>query len=312
MTKKDKKSEKKDDKKDEKKDDKKDDKEDKMEEEQKFKIELKKKTRMSEVKYTSNMKDVIDNAKRTEELTAIEGRMGFKDKLIRETLTTKNKLESYIYDARDKLAGEWKAFATDKETADIMDVAQKTEDWLYDEGEDVTKDEYLIKHENLDKVVKVVKLRMEMFLTLRQMLDYATQRFDYFANEIPNNAEKYAHLTPEDQQEILLNISQSREIFEVARQKLQKTTLNVTPPVELTQLQTSLQTCEKACEVILKKPKPAPVKVEEKKDEKKMDEENLNGKTEETKTSEDNKEANGATVNEPKEVPQQNPNMDVE
>merc|ERR1712183_709512 len=113
--------------------------------------------------------------------------MGFKDKMIKETLMTKNKLESYVYDARDKLSGEWKAFAQDKEVADIMDVAQKTEDWLYDEGQDVTKDEYLIKHENLDKQVKPVKQRMEMFLTLRQMLDYATQRFDYFANEIPNN-----------------------------------------------------------------------------------------------------------------------------
>jgi len=252
-----KKEEKKDEKKEEKKDkkseekketeEKKDEKEaeNKMDEEPKFKIELKKKTRLSEVKYVDNLKAALDNAKRLEELTAIEGRMGFKDKMIKETLMTKNKLESYIYDARDKLAGEWKAFAQDKEVADIMDVAQKTEDWLYDEGQDVTKDEYLIKHENLDKQVKPVKQRMEMFLTLRQMLDYATQRFDYFANEIPNNAEKYSHLTPEDQQEILLNISQSREIFEVARQKLQKTTLNVKPPVELSELQTSLQTCEK-------------------------------------------------------------------
>lgn len=291
--------------------------EEKMDEEPKFKIELKRRTRTTEVKYNSNIKGALDTKQRCEELTAIEGRMGFKDKMIKETLMTKNKLESTIYDARDKLASEWKAFATDIETAGVTDVAQKTEDWLYEEGEDVTKDEYLIKQENLDKQTRPVKLRMEMFLTLRNMLDIATQRFDYFANEIPNNAEKYSHLTPEDQEEILLNISKSREIFEDARQKLQKTTLNVTPPVELTQLQTSLQTCEKACELIFKKPKPAPVVPsifvdEPAKDEKKMDEENISGKTDQNKTSDENVEANGVTNNDPKEVPQQNPNMDVE
>jgi len=43
-----------------------------------------------------------------------------------------------------------------------------------------------------------------------------------------------------------------------------------------------------------------------------MDEENISGKTDQNKTSDENVEANGVTNNDPKEVPQQNPNMDVE
>jgi len=38
----------------------------------------------------------------------------------------------------------------DSEITGTIDQLQKTEDWLYDEGENVQKDEYLIKQENLN------------------------------------------------------------------------------------------------------------------------------------------------------------------
>jgi len=222
----DKKDEKSDEKKEENPEEKKDEKEaeNKMDEEPKFKIEKKKKTRVTDVKYVDNLKNTaLDTAQRAEAFIALEGRMCFKDKMIKDTLMTKNNLESSIYGARDKLEGDWKLFSQDQEVDAILRVAQETEDWLYDEGEDVTKNEYLVKQENLDKQIKPIKERMDAYQNLKGMLDHAAQKFDYYVNVIPNNAEKYSHLTPEDQNTILETVSSAKILFEQARTKLQNT-----------------------------------------------------------------------------------------
>jgi len=250
-----------------------------------------KKSRVVDVKFTNNLKNQIDSDKVAEDMTATEGQMCYKDKLLRDTLMTKNNLESSIYDYRHKLDanGEWKAFALDSEIASIYDLSQKTEDWLYDDGENVTKDEYLIKQENLDKLVNPIKQRMEQYMSLKQLLNHASLRFDGYQVEIPNNAEKYAHLTPEDQETILANVQKGRDYFRDAQQKLQSTTLNKAPPVNYNDLKNFLGEIEKACDVILKRPKPEPPK-EEKKEEKKEE-----AKGDEKMQEEQTKAQNGET-----------------
>merc|ERR1712018_770788 len=66
------------------------------------KTEKKKKSRFTEVSFTSNLKS-NDSKQIFEDFYALEGKMCYKDKLVRETVSTKNTLESLIYTSRDKL-----------------------------------------------------------------------------------------------------------------------------------------------------------------------------------------------------------------
>jgi len=113
-----------------------------------------------------------------------------------------------------------------------------------------------------------IKTRMEQYLNLKQLLNYASEKFDCYQVEIPDNAEKYSHLTPEDQSNILEKVQTGRDVFGNAQQKLQSTQLNQTPPVNFNELKVVLNDIEKACDEILKRPKPTPPK-EEKVEEKK-------------------------------------------
>lgn len=158
-----------------------------MEEEPEYKLEMKKRSRFTEVKFVDNIKGVVDGKDQLEALLAIEGRMCMKDKLVKETLVTKNNLESFIYESRDRLVADFKNYATKSEAEAISTLAQKSEDWLYDAGQSVSKDEYLIKLGDLQKVVNPVKSRLDEYLQLRDMLNHAHQRFTYYTNEIPNN-----------------------------------------------------------------------------------------------------------------------------
>jgi len=92
--------------------------------EEEFKIEKKKRSRISEVSWKSNLKSQIDNEKAVEEMIALEGKMSYADKLITDTLMTKNNLEASIYGTRDKLSGDWKAFALDSENSSTLDLLQ--------------------------------------------------------------------------------------------------------------------------------------------------------------------------------------------
>jgi len=69
--------------------------------------------------------------------------------LVTDTEDKKNELEAFIYELRGKIDDLYADFA-DQDTKDkIKDKLEKTEDWLYDEGEDATKAQYQSKIEDI-------------------------------------------------------------------------------------------------------------------------------------------------------------------
>lgn len=61
------------------------------------------------------------------------------DKLIKDRLMAKNAVEEYVYDVRDKMYGKFEKFISEDEKTAYMSLLTKTEDWLYDEGENCQK-----------------------------------------------------------------------------------------------------------------------------------------------------------------------------
>ena len=74
-----------------------------------------------------------------------ENTMFMEDKLVADTEDKKNELESFIYEMRGKIDDQYSEFASDEEKAKLKEKLEQSEDWLYDEGEDASKNVYIAK-----------------------------------------------------------------------------------------------------------------------------------------------------------------------
>lgn len=83
-----------------------------------------------------------------------EGQMISEDKLVADTEDKKNELESEIYSMRNKMDEPYESsgyadFASEEEKEKVKAKCEQLEDWLYDEGEDATKAQYIAKLDEL-------------------------------------------------------------------------------------------------------------------------------------------------------------------
>jgi heat shock protein 4 len=74
-----------------------------------------------------------------------EGKMAAQDKLEKERADAKNAVEEYVYEMREKLDAQLQNFISEKDKESFSSLLTRTEDWLYDEGEDEQKNVYVDK-----------------------------------------------------------------------------------------------------------------------------------------------------------------------
>ncbi|KAF6821597.1 hsp70-like protein [Colletotrichum sojae] len=104
---------------------------------------VKKQVRKGDLPVVSGTASLSESARTS--LFEKESAMVMEDKLVADTEEKKNELEAYIYDLRNKLDDQYAEFASDEEKAKIREKLEKSEDWLYDEGDDTTKAVYVAK-----------------------------------------------------------------------------------------------------------------------------------------------------------------------
>jgi len=83
-----------------------------------------------------------------------EGQMIAEDKLVAETEDKKNELESEIYAMRGKIdepyeSNGYSEFASEEEKQKIREKCEQLEEWLYDDGDDASKGQYIAKMDEL-------------------------------------------------------------------------------------------------------------------------------------------------------------------
>jgi len=83
-----------------------------------------------------------------------EGQMISEDKLVAETEDKKNELESEIYSMRSRIdepysSNGYSDFASEQEKEKIREKCSQLEDWLYDDGDDASKGQYIAKLDEL-------------------------------------------------------------------------------------------------------------------------------------------------------------------
>ncbi|KAL6247160.1 adenyl-nucleotide exchange factor sse1 [Rhinocladiella similis] len=108
---------------------------------------VKKQVRKGDLQLVAGTTAMVDADKAT--AAEQENSMYMEDKLVTDTEDKKNELEAYIYELRGKLDDVYSEFASQEEKDKIRDKLEKSEDWLYDEGEDATKAQYIAKMDEI-------------------------------------------------------------------------------------------------------------------------------------------------------------------
>ena len=68
--------------------------------------------------------------------------MKSQDKVIFETYERKNELESFIYNNKEKLSSNYQKFVNPADVPKLLDMLEKANDWLYNDGQNASRGMY--------------------------------------------------------------------------------------------------------------------------------------------------------------------------
>lgn len=185
-----------------------------------------------------------------------ESKMQSQDRLAAETAEAKNAVESYILDMRNRLYGDLQEYSTEEERSAFESALNAAEDWLYDEGDDVTKGVYVEKKKELQKFGDPIVARKTAFEKREANYEELKKTIEHYRSVI--NDAKYDHIEQAEKDKILALCKETEAWCEdiMAKQRaLAKTAPAVLQPQELV---TKKEAIEKLANPILAKPKPAP------------------------------------------------------
>lgn len=114
-------------------------------------IEKKKKVKKTDLTIEERVIGAMDKVE-FDALFEKEASMSNEDRIVAETLSKKNDLESYIYDIRDKVQYEISEYVKDNEKESYLKYLDEAEEWLYNEGYDAQKSDYVSRLSELKKM----------------------------------------------------------------------------------------------------------------------------------------------------------------
>lgn len=134
------------------------------------------------------------SAKQREEYFEKEGQLQAADKLQEETNEKKNALEGYIYSLRNRMHDALAPFIKEADKETLSSTLQAAEDWLYDEGDDVTKSVYVSKLEDLKKIGGPIEMKYFEDQTRGPAAESLRQTANSYLAIAHNTTPQYEHL----------------------------------------------------------------------------------------------------------------------
>lgn len=196
------------------------------------------------------------NKSEVQNLLEEESKMQAQDRLAAETADAKNAVESYILGMRNRLTGDLNEYSTESERSTFDSALTAAEDWLYDEGDDVTKGIYVAKKKDLQKLGDPIENRK---------IDHDKREVNY--SELQKTIQhyrtvvhdgKYDHIEQDEKNKIVKLCQEAEGWADTAIAK--QRSLPKTSPATLTPFDLTLkkEEIERLANPILAKPKPAP------------------------------------------------------
>jgi hypothetical protein len=194
-----------------------------------------------------------------------EGQMIMQDKLEKERMDAKNAVEEYVYDMRKKVCGDMEAFILEKDREEFLRQLEETENWLYEDGEDLGKQMYIDRLAALKKhgspVVERYREASERpgaFESLGQTIQLLTK----VVNAYESKDEKYEHIDAAEMEKVKNALTEKSDWFERHFNLANKQPPHLPPPVTVAQIKSQRDLLQSTCNPIVNKPKPKPPKIE--------------------------------------------------
>ncbi|QQP36940.1 HSP70 family member 1 [Caligus rogercresseyi] len=176
-----------------------------------------------------------------------------------DRLTCKNAVEEYVYDIRSKIHGDLSDFITEDVRGKYSNELEDSENWLYEEGEDVEKKVYVEKLKSLQVLGEAVKQRKQeydgrenAFNSFGHSLNMATKVIEAFKA----GDEKYAHLDGEAVQKVSNMIGEKKEWLNASIHTLSNLDKTSDPSILLSAFFDEKKSFEAFATPILNKAKP--------------------------------------------------------
>ncbi|XP_065844122.1 97 kDa heat shock protein-like [Oscarella lobularis] len=243
-----------------------------------------------------------------------EGEMASQDKLEKERADMKNAVEEYVYNMRDKLEDSLREFVKEEKRESFCQLLSKTEDWLYEEGDDERKQVYVDKLAELKKRGDPIVRRHKEFEGRAAAFDELGKAVVHYRKIVDLHSQKvelYDHIDDDDMKKVAEAVEQKQKWMTSKMQLFSKIAKHDEPPVLVAQIVSEKESLERTCNPIVTKPKP---KVEPPKDDKKEEE----GSSEKEKGGEDGQNTEGDErkmeegESNPKAPPQETNEMEVD
>eukprot|EP00747_Dinoflagellata_sp_TGD_P110146 gnl/TRDRNA2_/TRDRNA2_170883_c0_seq2.p1 gnl/TRDRNA2_/TRDRNA2_170883_c0~~gnl/TRDRNA2_/TRDRNA2_170883_c0_seq2.p1 ORF type:complete len:638 (-),score=230.19 gnl/TRDRNA2_/TRDRNA2_170883_c0_seq2:54-1967(-) len=233
-------------------------------------VKKKKRTKKTDIRITSSDLPGLTPEK-IQVLKDCETAMIAEQREIVETDEKRNDLESYIFNTRDKLEGEYAPFISSADKDKFNKDLQTAEDWLYD-TEDATKLMYVDKLNELKVIGDPVVWRMKEAGLRSEWVDAVTGTITNYRAAAENPGDRYGHIAPEKLAKITAACGDLEKWLNEAKAKQDGMAKYERPALICAEMEKKNQELANMADAILKEPKPAPPK-EEKKEEAAKEEE---------------------------------------
>lgn len=194
-------------------------------------------------------------------MASLEEGMRQDDLVALSTADAKNAVETHVYDTRERIGdgGIWSAYTRAAERDRLNDLMTKTEEWLYGDGEDVTKAEYDHKLRELTNITKLIADRLYEAETIPLVLTQFTTTIDKYRSIAKSEPlpSQYDHLAAEMSNIVALCDETMKEMAPKI-EKYRSMAKTDDPVLKSSDLKEKIDTLTKKVDKILNMPKPKP------------------------------------------------------
>jgi len=218
--------------------------------------EVKRKTVLTpvpiQVHFNSLPADVIDK------YAKLEADLQKKDSDSVARAHAKNAVEAAVYRSREKLADVWDKFSTPEEKARLTDLLTKVESWLYEEGDEETKEVYDKKLGEITSLTNPLALRAHEWDQVPLALSALQNAINTLRATAMSGDEKYSHLDKADLEKVIKECDDAQNAINPKLEEFAHRTHTSNPVFLSADLVHRTQNLTTNCNAILNKPKPAP------------------------------------------------------
>lgn len=183
-----------------------------------------------------------------------------QDRKEKERSEAKNSVEEYIYEAREKISGDYEKFIKEEDKSAFLKILDETESWLYSEdADDQEKSVYVERLQSLKNFGEPARKRFRESQERPQAMDDFGKSLIIIKkslNQFYDNDEKYNHLDKGEVERVAKGVEEKQKWFEEKSYLLQKMKPFEDPVVLVSQIKHEKETLDKMAWSVLNKPKP--------------------------------------------------------